>query len=64
MPRQSRWHQPARVGVGNQFVARLHDLGYGTNTFDIDIRVAADLELKTAITLITIPANVGGHFVR
>ena len=55
--------RPAGVGVGHQTVARAKQRADGADPLDIDVRVAADFELKARVSCGAIAGNLGGHLV-
>src|SRR5438105_1081740 len=43
-------HQPACISISDKPVAKLEHCANGANALDVSIRVAANLELKSAVT--------------
>ena len=54
-------HQPAGVGVGDEYVAALQLSRDGPDAFDISFRIAADLKLKFPIALGAVTGDFAGH---
>ncbi len=57
-------HQPAGVGVGDQHVALLQLARGGADALDVDIWIAADLELELGVALGAILVHALGHILR
>ena len=54
-------HEPAGVGVGDQAVAGLQHGRDGADALDVDVGIAADLELEAAVALGAIAGDLAGH---
>ena len=55
---------PAGVRVGNESITGLELRRDGADACDVRLRIAADFELKTAVTLSPIFGHPGGHLLR